>query len=102
MRLVDVRLSEPLLIDPNHFVSAAGWSPQGSALVYITHDPLQPDSDAVLLTNTPGGAGQQLSTLQGRFNLPTPRLQQTLTWGADNTILLSRSPATGIVLVHLG
>ncbi len=99
--VVDSSSGQRILIDPDRFVSGAGWSPSGSALVYITHDIKSSDSDAVFLTNTPGVAGEQLTSLQGTFNIATPLLQQTLGWGANNTILLSHSPGTGIVLVHL-
>ncbi|HVU14872.1 MAG TPA: WD40 repeat domain-containing protein [Phototrophicaceae bacterium] len=102
MSLVDVATGKSFLIDPDRYVTAAGWSPKGSALIYVTHDAQQPDNDSVFLTNTPGTAGQPLAGLQGRLNLPTSRLEQSLTWGANNTILISHSPDQGIVLLHLG
>ena len=98
---VDTTTGAVSLINPDRFVSGAGWSPTGSALVYITHEFKNQEADAVFLTNTPGVAGEQLTSLTGTFNIATPLLQQTLGWGANNTVLLSHSPTTGIVLVHL-
>ena len=101
MYVVDTRSGEQTLIDPDRNVSGAGWSPTGSALVYITRSLQDPNNNSVFLTNTPGVAGKQLTSLEGTFNIATPLLQRTLDWGANNTILLSHSPTTGIVLVHL-
>jgi hypothetical protein len=98
MRVVEIETGKEILIDPDHFVAGAGWSPQGSALIYATYDPVE-QSGGVFLTDMPGKAGQPL--LEGRFNIPTGRLRQFFTWGANNTILLSRSPARGIVLMQL-
>ena len=102
MYVVDSSSGKVSLIDPDHYVTGAGWSPEGSALVYITHNDLDPSNpDAVFLTNAAGSPGQQLTSLQGKFNIATPLLRTTLSWGKNNTILLSNSPGTGIVLVHL-
>ncbi|MBI1258433.1 MAG: hypothetical protein GC204_13260 [Chloroflexi bacterium] len=101
MVVVDSSSGEQILIDPEQNVSGAGWSPTGSALVYITRSLEDSNDNPVFLTNTPGVGGRQLTSLEGTFNMATPLLQQTLGWGANNTILLSHSPTTGIVLVHL-
>ncbi len=97
-QVIDVQSGKQRLIDPDRFVAFAGWSPEGSALIYVTSDPVQ-HVEGVYLTDRVGQAGTKL--LDGRFNVATPRQRQPLGWGANNHILLSRSPDTGIVLLHL-
>lgn len=100
MRLVDLESGEPLLIDPERFVTAAAWSPDGSAFAYLVTDRVNEEISGLYVTDTPGEAGRLV--LQGVFLSATPRLRQPLTWGANNTILLARAPEPGIVLVELG
>lgn len=99
-RILDVESGESMLIDPDHYVVGAGWSPSGSALVYIVNNHENPDDNGLYITGTPGEPGRLL--LAGDFNLPNLGRWQNLTWGANNTVLLSRSPQEGIVLVQLG
>ncbi len=99
--LIDATTGKPFLIDPDRPVKGAGWSPQGSALIYIAHDVANLD-DLVYVSNTPGEAGKPLEGLQGHYNIATPRLIPPLIWGANNTILISHSPDKGIVLLQLG
>lgn len=100
MRAVDVATQTEVLIDPERFVAGAGWSPDGSALVYLVNNRRDSDENGLYITDAPGNPGRLL--LAGAYNLPTPTLRQALTWGANHTILLSRSPDEGIVLVQLG
>lgn len=100
VRILDIETGETTLIDPDHYVVGAGWSPTGSALVYIVNNQEMPDENGLYITGAPGEAGRLL--LAGDFNLPSIGRWQTLTWGANNTILLSRAPFEGIVLVQLG
>ncbi|MCC6805500.1 MAG: hypothetical protein IT319_21650 [Anaerolineae bacterium] len=99
-QILDVETGESTLIDPDHYVVGAGWSPTGSALVYIVNNREKPDDNGLYITGTPGEPGRLL--LAGDFNLPNLGRWQNLTWGANNTVLLSRSPQEGIVLVQLG
>lgn len=100
MRFVDLESGDALLIDPERYVSAAGWSPDGSVLAYLVTDRTNEAESGLYITETPGEAGRLI--LQGLFNAPTSRLSQPLTWGANNVILLSRSPEEGVLLVELG
>ncbi len=98
MQVVDVETGKNILIDSEQFVAGAGWSPEGSALVYNTYDPLD-RTGAVFVTDMPGKDGTRL--LDGRYNIGTPRIRQFLTWGTNNVILLSKSPEQGVVLMQL-
>jgi len=98
VRAVEVETGTEILLDSDAFVAGAGWSPQGSGLIYLTYDALE-QSGNVYLSAAPGEAGKLL--LEGRFNIGTPRLRQFLTWGMNNVVLLSKSPMEGIVLMGL-
>jgi Tol biopolymer transport system component len=100
VRVLDIDNGQVSLVDPDHHVVGAGWSPNGSALVYIVNNRETPDENGLYVTGAPGEAGHLL--LAGDFNLPNLGRWQTLTWGANNAVLLSRSPQEGIVLVQLG
>lgn len=102
VRLIDLESHDLLPIDPEFFVVGAGWSPDGSTLAYIVNNPIRVNEteNGLYVTDTPGEGGRLL--LEGQFNIATPRLQQPIIWGENNTILLSRSPEPGIVLVELG
>ncbi len=97
MRVIEIETGEEILLDSENFVAGAGWSPQGSALIYTTYDGRE--SGNVFLTDAPGNAGTLV--LEGRFNVGTGRLRQFFHWGANNVILLSKSPMRGIVLMRL-
>lgn len=98
--VLDIENRQIMLIDPDHYVVGAGWSPEGSALLYLVNNRETPDENGLYVTGAPGEAGRRL--LAGDFNLPNLGRWQTLTWGANNSVLLSRSPQRGIVLVQLG
>ncbi len=99
IRVIDLENAAFVLIDPNRYVAGAGWSPDGSALAYIVNNQRSNDQNGLYITSAPGTPGRLL--FAGNFNQPTSTLRQTLTWAANNTILLSRSPQSGIVLVKI-
>ncbi len=92
--VADIATRQSLLIDPNHFVSSAGWSPNGSALVYTVRSLLDESQEGAYLTDAPGQSGRLL--LAGKFLSATPTLRQSLIWGANNTILLSTARRRGL------
>lgn len=97
--LVDVNEGDMRLIDPQHFVAGAGWTPQGSGLIYLVYLPGETREGGVYFSAKPGKAGIEL--FDSRFNVPTGRLQQSLVWGTNDVVLLSRSPMEGIVLAQM-
>jgi dipeptidyl aminopeptidase/acylaminoacyl peptidase len=99
--VVDVESGEAQPIDPEAFVAGAGWTPEGSGLIYLTFQPLETESvGGVYVSATPGKAGTLL--LDGRYSVPTSRWRQPLVWGANEVVLLSRSPEQkGILLAQL-
>lgn len=100
VKILDIENRQILLVDPDQFVVGAAWSPDGSTLAYLVNDRESSDDNGLYITGTPGEAGRLL--LAGDYNTPNLGRWQSLTWGANNTILLSRSPSGGIVLVQLG
>lgn len=79
----------------------AGWGPAGHALAYVYANRYQDEENSGLyLAAGPGEPGRLV--LQGIFAPPTPRWYAPLVWTANNTLLLSRSPEPGIVVIQLG
>jgi Tol biopolymer transport system component len=101
-RLLDVESGEEILIDPDHFVAGAGWSPDGTALIYIVNDrrATTETDNGLYVTGTPGENGRRI--LEGEWFPTTSRQQQPLTWGANHTTLLTRFPEFTLTLVELG
>jgi hypothetical protein len=97
--LVDVDSGSISLIDPERYLMGAGWAPTGSTLVYTAFDAIQPEQSGVFVSGAPGTPGMKL--LDGRYNAATPQLRKPIAWGANNVVLLSRSPEPGIVLAQL-
>lgn len=95
--LADERVSQ---ISETLFVTGAGWSPTGSALVYSVRDPQNPDVDGLYLTNEPGQSGTLLEA--GAFIVPTGRAAQAIIWTANNVLLLSNMPEASMTVLQLG
>lgn len=98
-QVINVASGELLLIDPNHFVAGAGWSPVGSALGYVVMDGTGSEANGLYVTGIPGEPGDLL--LPGDFAPTTSRGQQGIGWGANNTVLLARRSESDTLLVHL-
>lgn len=64
----------------------AGWSPEGSALIYVVRDPFQPELEGLYYKESPNAEGQMI--LQGRFIAPDPA-SITLVWAANDHLILS-------------
>jgi hypothetical protein len=97
--LVDVEAGAMRLIDPEHYVSGAGWTREGSGLIYVVFQPLEEQRSAVYFSAKPGKPGSLL--IDDALNVPTGRQRQSLVWGANDVVLLSRSPERGIVLAQM-
>ena len=99
--LVEVETGDTMLIDPKAFVAGAGWTPEGSGLIYLTFNPLKAEPEgAVYVSATPGKAGDMI--LDARYSVPTSRWRQSLVWGANDTVLLASAPGQStITLVQL-
>lgn len=100
VRLLSLADGGVLLVDDMLIATGAGWSPSGSALAYLVRDMLNEEQSGLYIKSEPGKPGRLV--LQGMFSVPTPRLLKPLVWANNNTILLSLSPAKGIVIVTLG
>lgn len=100
VRVIAVADRQLIQISDTLFVTGAGWSPTGSALVYTVRDPKNPDADGVYLTNEPGEPGILLKA--GAFIVPTGRAAQAITWTANNGLLLSNMPEALMSVLQLG
>ena len=87
VRAVDSASGDLILIDPDHFVSGAGWSPDGSALVYSVNSRLDEHAKRVVYYRS---AGDSRAFAAGRRILPGDFLQRkSLHLGREQTMLLS-------------
>jgi Tol biopolymer transport system component len=105
VRVTAVDGGTPTLLDSTGLVYGAGWSPYGSALAYVIFDSTErnqgePVHSGLYLTNAPGEPGRRV--LPGFFILPTSLSRQALTWGANNTILLTEPGQPRLFAVQLG
>ncbi len=99
-RVIDVASGRLMLIDPGHFVGGAGWSPQGSALVYvITAQGDNIDANGLYIAAAPGDPGALL--LAGDYTPTSIQWRQPIGWGANNTVLVAGSHQAQTVLAHL-
>ncbi len=99
-RVIDVETGDLTLIDPDHFVGGAGWSPQGSALVYaVTSRGDNIDANGLYLTAAPGEPGALL--LAGDYAPTSSQWRQPIGWGANNSVLVATNLQTQTVLAHL-
>ncbi|PJF27655.1 MAG: hypothetical protein CUN53_03275 [Phototrophicales bacterium] len=103
-RVLDVKTGAWIDIDPSlndqGQVIAAGWSPRGSALVYIVTSEVSPELEGVYITAQPGEPGQII--LEGRFYGTTCCGTSPINWGASDVILVGRGSQPGILLIQVG
>lgn len=103
-RILDVKTGEFIDIDPalgdQGQVIGAGWSPRGSALVYIVTSEVSPEREGVYISPQPGEPGQMI--LEGRFYATTCCQTTPINWGASDVILIGRGSQSGILLIQVG
>jgi hypothetical protein len=99
VQAVSIETGEMFEIDPGRTTRAAGWTPEGSGLIYTTFAPEDDADEGLYFSETPGTPGHRL--LDGGYSAPTSRQEQSLVWGTNDMVLLSRSPEQGIVLAQL-
>lgn len=81
-------------------VIAAGWTPEGAALVYVVRHVI-PDDEAsgVYITHLPNAPGRQI--LEGDFYTTSCCLRTPINWGANDVILVGRGLQPGILLIQV-
>jgi hypothetical protein len=99
VRVIPVGGGEPKILDPNSWVFAAWWSPEGSAIAYLVRDQENPAS-GLYIASTPGEAGELV--LEGLFLPPQGRISVPVMWAANNSIILSNAPEQEITVTELG
>lgn len=97
VRLISVEGGEPFLIDEGRVVRWAGFSPDGTALAYLSDNLRNPDESGLYITSEIGKPGKLV--VQGRFFTPTSQASQPIIWGATNVIVLSDTQRGGQVTV---
>jgi hypothetical protein len=99
VRIAPVDGSQAFLVDDEVMVWSAAWSPTGGGLAYVVRDPTNPDVSGLYLSPVPGERGELV--LSGLFTTVNSEVQ-SLSFGANGAILLSRAPEPGIVVVYVG
>ncbi|MBE2193899.1 MAG: PD40 domain-containing protein [Anaerolinea sp.] len=64
----------------------AGWSSEGSALIYVVRNPLQTELEGLYYKESPDAKGQMI--LPGAFIAPDP-MSLVLVWAANDHLILS-------------
>jgi Tol biopolymer transport system component len=98
--VIDITTGENRLIDPDHWVVGAGWSPDGSLLAYVVRDTLDGETSGLYITDEVGKAGKQI--LEGEFLVPMPYDMQALMWSDNNRLLITDRETFKGVIVQLG
>jgi hypothetical protein len=98
--LVEVATGRSVPLFPHERADAVGWSPTGSALVYVVpEDQATGAGGGLYLSEPPGAPGRLLRA--GRFTAPHC-CTQLLTWARNDTILLgNRADFDAPVLLRL-
>ncbi|QPC82999.1 hypothetical protein G4Y79_01080 [Phototrophicus methaneseepsis] len=103
---LDIETSEGVLIDDAHFVTQAGWSPQGHGLVYVVNSLEDNGESGLYITSAPGEPGHMLLSFDEldvqAMAGTTPYRQQPIMWASNNTILVSVFPEGKLLLIELG
>lgn len=83
-------------------VVAAGWSPRGSALVYVVRDPSAREDGpgGLYITRAPGEPGTRI--LEGRFYAPTCCQRMPIQWADNDIIMIGRGAEPGVLLIQVG
>jgi hypothetical protein len=100
LSLIDVASGEVLMIDPEHYVLAAGWNPDGTALAYLVFNGRENEDNGLYITATAGTPGTRV--LEGEY-VPSTSLSgsQPLVWSSRNTLMISHSRSGDALLVTL-
>lgn len=100
IRVISLEDNAFLTIDDSQYVTAAGWSPTGSALVYTVRDPRDADVTGLYLTDEPGKPGK---VIYPETLLPaTSRVTHAIPWAANNVLLLSNMQEGEVVILEAG
>ncbi|MCC7450250.1 MAG: PD40 domain-containing protein [Anaerolineae bacterium] len=87
-------------VDADEVAHWAGWSPTGTALVYIARSARNPDVDGLYVVEKPGAQGRKIYS--GRIVL-SGNTWRPLEWASNNTILVFQPEGGGkFLLLHLG
>jgi len=87
-------------VDADQVAHWAGWSPNGTALVYIARSARNPDVDGLYVVDKPGAQGRKI--YDGRV-VPAGETWRALEWASNNTMLVFQPEGGGkFLLLHLG
>jgi hypothetical protein len=89
-RVLDVATGKVVPVDTNRTVAGVAWSPNGSALAYVTDNRTKANEPGGLfLANRPGEPGRRL--LSGAFMPPVCCGRLPFTWASNDTLILGNA-----------
>lgn len=87
-------------VDPDRYVLQAGFSPEGSSIVYLVSQAPPGQSPGVYVRDAPGQAGRLVYEL-ARPGTTTPRGYAPLTWASNGSLLVADRRRGTLLLVDL-
>lgn len=109
-RAVRVSDGQTVYLSADQFVWSAGWSPDGSALVYTTGEQMPgSESMGLYIAAGPGAPGRMLLSAWSDSGEPntaligtTPRQNQVIAWAADGTVMVTHGGQPSLLIIRLG
>ncbi len=98
--IIDLSSGEEVVVDSEHFVTQAGFSPDGEAIAYTTYMHPEQMEGGLYITSAPGETGE---VVLGDINLDgtSPYSVANLTWASNNTILVRDNETWNAMLIIL-
>lgn len=100
VRVLPVEGGTPILVDTEHVVYYAWWTPDGNGLAYLIQTMQEEEVSGLYLADFPGDEGERV--LDGLLFPPTNNVMALMRWARNNTILLSVAPDYNVMVVQLG
>jgi hypothetical protein len=105
LRIIDLETDKIIKVDNNQTAVAAGWQPDGSAMLYSTRNIKDPGKNGLFILSAPGQSPRKL--ISGTFTAPDEfawSSAQRIFWANNNTVLLHevQGKTTKLLLLQLG
>jgi Tol biopolymer transport system component len=107
-RAVRVSDGQTIFFALDQFVFSMGWSPEGSGVVYTTHDQLRSEKMGLYVAAEPGAPGRMLvpaspdpATPANSLIGTTPQQGQVIPWTANGTVIVTHGGEESLLIIRL-